>query len=125
MTVYFREPMSDEQTQSDLGHAVHYNAVPVGTTVYDSERVPVGTVRQVVDNYREHILDGIVIEDDRGAVRFIDGPEVTRTFERGVFLSINAKEVAKHGPPEDGPGVFGARRQTGMLSKLFGPWRRR
>jgi hypothetical protein len=112
--------------EADLGHAVHYTAVEPGTAVFDSEQARVGEVRQIVDNYREHILDGIVLEDNGGDVRFIDGPEVARTFERGVILTITAAEVAEHGPPEDGPGVFGANRAKGTLGRLFGgAWRRR
>ena len=45
----------------DDGPAIHYTAVPRGTPVYASDGTQVGTVDQVVDNYREHILDGIVI----------------------------------------------------------------
>ena len=83
-------------------------------------------MRQVVDNYREHILDGFVIEDLAGTVRFVDAPEVSRTYERAVTLTIDADEVAKLPPPEDGPGVFGANLNTGRLSKLFGgAWRRK
>lgn len=112
--------------ESGLGHAVHYTAVEPGTAVYDSQQARVGRVRQVVDNYREHILDGIVLEDEGGTVRFIDGPEVARTFEDGVILTITAVEVAQHAPPEDGPGVFGANRAKGALGRLFGgAWKRR
>ncbi|MGB2852347.1 MAG: hypothetical protein WBC01_11855 [Solirubrobacterales bacterium] len=117
--------MNENQQQPDLGHAVHYAAVTKGTPVYDAEGVEVGRVHQIVDNYREHILDGIVITDQGGEARFVDGPEVARTFERGVFLSIDASQVAELGPPEDGPGVFGARRSAGRLSRLFGGgWKR-
>jgi hypothetical protein len=112
--------------EADLGHAVHYTAVEPGTAVYDSQAMRVGEVRQVVDNDREHILDGIVLEDADGEVRFIDGPEIARTFERGVILTITAAEVAEHGPPEDGPGVFGANLSKGMLGRLFrSAWKRR
>jgi hypothetical protein len=117
--------MSGQSEQPDLGHAVHYNAVSEGTTVYDRDRVEVGTVTQIVDNYREHILDGIVIADGGGTVRFVDGPEVTRTFENGVLLSITAAEVAELPPPEDGPGVFDARKSSGPLSRVFGAWKRK
>ncbi len=117
--------MNDRLQELDLGHAVHYNAVEEGTTVYDIEQAVVGTVEQIVDNYREHILDGIVINDGAGSVRFVDGPEVTRTFERGVFLSITAAEVARLPPPENGPGVFSARKSSGALGRLFGPWKRK
>jgi hypothetical protein len=117
--------MSDQREEPELGHAVHYNAVSEGTEVYDSERVEVGTVTQIVDNYREHILDGIVINDSGGTIRFVDGPEVARTFENGVVLSITAAEVAELPPPEDGPGVFAARKTPGPLSRVFGAWKRK
>ena len=78
------------------------------------------------DNYREQIFDGLVIEDSEGTVRFVDAPEVKRTFERGVTLTIDAAEVAELPPPENGPGEFGANLSTGRLSKLFGgAWRRK
>ena len=48
----------------DDGPAIHYAAVPRGTPVYASDGTQVGTVDQVVDNYREHILDGIVIRTE-------------------------------------------------------------
>ena len=109
----------------DPGHAVHYTAVVEGTPVYASDQVEVGTVSQVVDNYREHILDGIVITDTAGEARFVDGPEVARTFERAVFLSIDAAQVARLDPPTDGPGVFKANRGAGRFSRLFGRgWKR-
>jgi hypothetical protein len=120
--------MSEESRElmATLGTAIHYSAVPEGTTVYDSENAEVGTVKQVVDNYREHILDGIVITDTGGTVRFVDGPEVSRTFEKGVILSIDAAEVAKLGPPENGPGVFGATVPKGKIGKMLGGgWKKR
>ena len=108
------------------GSPIHYTAVERGTPVFGSSGERVGTVRQVVDNYREHILDGFVIEDAGGTVRFVDAPEVSRTFERAVTLSIDADAVAKLPPPEDGPGVFGANLDTGRIGKLFGgAWRRK
>jgi hypothetical protein len=111
---------------SDYGSAIHYAAVERGTPVYDSEGEQVGTVRQVVDNYREHILDGFVIDDNGGTIRFVDGPEVQRTFERAVILNIDAAAVAELGPPENGAGIFGANLNTGRLSKALGrAWKRR
>jgi len=113
-------------SSDEHGAPIHYSAVERGTPVYGSSGVEVGKVRQVVDNYREHILDGFVIEDREGSIRFVDAPEVSRTFERGVTLTIDSDEVAKLSPPEDGPGVFGANLNSGKLSKLFGgAWRRK
>lgn len=109
----------------DDGHAIHYAAVTTGTPVYSSEGVEVGRVHQVVDNYREHILDGIVIETTAGEMRFADAPEVGRTAERGVTLTIDAQAAASLPPPEDGPGTFSANPGGGRLSRLFGrAWKR-
>ncbi len=109
----------------DDGQAIHYSAVVRGTPVYSSDEVEVGKVDEVLDNYRERIFDGIVIEDRSGGVRFVDAPEVVRTAERGVTLSIAADEFAQLPPPERGPKVFKANPRAGRLGRLFGRgWRR-
>ena len=87
----------------DEGHAVHYTALEKGTPVYGSDEVEVGRVTQVLDNYREHIFDGIVIEAPSGDQRFVDAPEVARTAERAVILTISSAEAEALPPPEDGP----------------------
>jgi sporulation protein YlmC with PRC-barrel domain len=108
----------------DDGDAIHYAAVQRGTPVYDADGVEVGKVTQVVDNYREHILDGIVIDTADGP-RFVDAPEVARTAERGVTLTIPAAEVANLPPPEKGVGAFRANVRAGRFSRLFGGgWKR-
>jgi len=58
----------------DDGNAIHYSAVSRGTPVYAADGTEVGTVEQVVDNYREHILDGIVLRTTAGDLRFVDAP---------------------------------------------------
>jgi hypothetical protein len=109
----------------DEGHAIHYTAVQRGTAVYASDEVKVGKVDEVVDNYREHILDGIVIETPDGELRFVDGPEVQQTFERAVILNIPAQEAAELPPPERAPGTFRPSRAKGRLGRLFGGgWKR-
>jgi hypothetical protein len=77
----------------DDGIAVHYSELPRGTPVFSSEEVEVGTVDEVRDLYRERILDGIVIKTTAGERRFVDAPEVARTAERAVTLTITAAEV--------------------------------
>ena len=107
----------------DDGTAVHYTAVTPGTPVYGSDEVEVGKVVEVLDNYREHIFDGLVIEDEEGVIRFVDAPEVARTAERAVTLTITAAEAGELPPPEKGPGLFSPR--SGKLSRrLFGGWKR-
>jgi len=109
----------------DEGHAIHYSAVERGTAVYSADGVEVGKVDQVVDNYREHILDGVVIETASGDLVFADGPEVQRTFERRVELNISAEQAARLPAPESGPKAFRPRRGGGRLSRMFGGgWKR-
>jgi hypothetical protein len=109
----------------DDGHAIHYGAVQRGTPVYDSDGVEVGKVDQVVDNYKERILDGIVIETPQRELRFVDAPEVARTAERGVTLAITAAEVASLPAPERGPVMFRPKARAGRLSRLLGGgWKR-
>jgi hypothetical protein len=82
----------------DDGQAVHYTAIQRGTPVYGSDEVEVGRVAEVLDNYREHIFDGLVIETAAGR-RFVDAPEVARTAERGVTLTISSAETEQLPPP--------------------------
>lgn len=109
----------------DEGHAIHYSAVQPGTPVYSSDEVEVGHVREVLDNHREHIFDGIVFKDGGGELRFADAPEVARTAERAVVLALDAEAARRLGPPEQGPAKFVPNRGGGRLSRLFGGgWKR-
>jgi hypothetical protein len=103
----------------DDGTAVHYTALEPGTPVFSSDEVRVGEVKEVVDNYKEHIFDGLVIKAEGGELRFVDAPEVARTAERGVTLTIDAAAAAELPPPDAGPPVFRPR-GGGKLSRLFG-----
>jgi hypothetical protein len=107
------------------GHAIHYAAVERGTPVYSSDGVKLGEVDAVLDNYAEHILDGVIFETPEGELRFADGPEVARTAERAVTLAIDADAAAKLPPPEKAPPRFTPRRARGRLSRLLGGgWKR-
>jgi hypothetical protein len=109
----------------DDGHGIHYAAVERGTPVYGSDGAQIGKVDEVVDNYREHILDGIVIETPDRELRFVDGPEVARTAERGVTLSITAAEAASLPAPEQAAATFRPNARAGRLGRLFGRhWKR-
>lgn len=77
----------------DDGLAVHYSELARGTPVYSSDEIKVGTVDEVRGLSREHILDGIVVKTNSGERRFVDAPEVARTAERAVTLTIPAAEV--------------------------------
>jgi hypothetical protein len=97
----------------DDGGAIHYTAVPRGTPVYSSDGVEVGRVIEMLDNYREHIFDGVVFKDSGGRPRFADAPEVARTAERGVTLVLSAEKAGRLGPPEKGAGG----RMGGLLAR--------
>ena len=107
----------------DDGLAVHYTAVTPGTPVFGSDEVEVGKVVEVLDNYKEHIFDGIVMETADGVLRFADAPEVRRTAERAVTLTITAAEAAELPPPEKAPGIFSPRPGK-VAPKLFGGWKK-
>jgi hypothetical protein len=110
---------------ADLGHGIHYSAVQPGTPVYSSDEVEVGRVEVILDNFEEHIFDGVVFKDGDGVQRFADAPEVARTAERGVVLALSAEEAQRLGPPEEGHAKFKPNRKAGRLSRFFGPgWRR-
>jgi hypothetical protein len=102
----------------DDGTAVHYTALQRGTPVYGSDEVLAGKIVEVLDNYREHIFDGLVVATEGGARVFVDAPEVARTAERAVTLTIPAAEVEKLPPPEPSSPV------TAPAKRLFGGLRR-
>jgi hypothetical protein len=116
--------MADEQRAEDQGQPVHYSAVKRGTPVISSDGVQVGTVTQVVDNYREHILDGFVIKAADGEVRFVDAPEVARTTDREISLNIDAAAAAQLSPPDEGSPNFKPNRGGRLSRMLGGGWRR-
>jgi hypothetical protein len=98
----------------DDGLAINYTAVERGTPVYDVNEAEVGKVVEILDNYREHIFDGVVVETADGSRHFVDAPEVARTAERGVTLTITGEEVQKLPPQDKGSG------RGGFLSRLLG-----
>jgi hypothetical protein len=108
----------------DIGPAIHYSAVQPGTPVYSSDGIEVGRVEAMLDNYREHIFDGVVFVDGEGKARFADAPEVDRTAERGVVLRVGTEQARRLGPPEQGAPKFKPNR-GGRLSRLLGGgWKR-
>jgi hypothetical protein len=60
-----------------------------------------------------------------GELRFVDAPEVARTAERAVRLTIDSAGAAALPAPEKAPPTFSPAR-SGRLGKLLGRnWRRR
>jgi hypothetical protein len=103
----------------DEGSPIAYTALGRGVAVHASDGPQVGTVRRVLDNEREHIFDGIVLDTPNGR-RFVDAPEVARIAERRVTLTITAAEAAEL--PED-RGLLGSLETSAKRSAAR--WRRR
>ena len=103
----------------DDGHQIGYKLIPRGTPVHTSDGVEIGTVQRVLDNAREHIFDGIIIATPDGR-RFVDAPEVARTAERAVTLTITAEEARELPPPPSGVAAFRPNLRGGPLGRLFG-----
>ena len=62
-----------------------------------------------------------------GEYRFVDAPEVRRTAERAVTLTITAAEAEQLPPPEQGGFTeFEPRRGAGKVARKFGfGWKKR
>ena len=91
----------------DDGYAVHFTELQPGTPVRSSDGQEVGKLVEVLDNYRENIMDGLVMETPSGEQKFVDAPEVERTAERAVTLNITAAEAEQLGPPPSRGGSVG------------------
>ena len=77
----------------DDGHAIHYAAVERGTPVYSSDGVEVGKVGRDPRQLPRAHLRRRRLQAPATELRFADAPEVARTAERGVTLTITAEEA--------------------------------
>src|SRR5919206_5182141 len=82
---------------ADEDHAISYKVLERGTPVHTSDGELLGKVAEVLDNPREHIFDGLMVETAAGP-RFVDAPEVARITRARVTLTLDASEAA--GLPE-------------------------
>lgn len=102
----------------DDGYAISFKLLQRGTVVRTSDGQELGTVDEVLDNVKENIFDGIVVNTSQG-LRFVDAPEVGRIAERAVTLTIDAYEAAQLSAPSKGAPVYKANPKS-----RFRPWRR-
>ena len=101
----------------DDGEALSYTALSPGIPVYGSDETEAGRLAKVLDNAREHIFDGIEVDRTDGTRVFVDAPEVARTAERGVTLTITTEQLEGYPPVKR--GVLPAKDSGGILGRLF------
>lgn len=99
----------------DDGHAVHFSELKRGTPIYSSDEIVVGEVVEALDTGHNNIFDGLVIKTPAGERRFVDAPEVARTAERAVTLTITAEEAKALEPPRK-QRIFRSRSLLGRLT---------
>jgi hypothetical protein len=110
---------------ADDGPAISYKVLEPGTPVHTSDGAQIGHVRDVLENERENIFDGIVLDTPAGR-RFVDAPEVARITEQQVTLTLNADDAAQL-PEHDAAGgpSFTANTRAGRLGRILGGgWKR-
>jgi hypothetical protein len=106
-------------------HAVSYKLLEQGTNVISADGRQVGTVVRVLENPREHIFDGIVIDTPAGT-RFVDAPEVGRITNLAVTLTLDAADAGQLPEPESAAPEYQVNPRAGRLGRLFGGhWRKR
>src|SRR3954454_8841023 len=89
----------------DYGAPSSYLVLAEGTAVYGSDGREAGTVAHVLAAPDEDIFDGLVISGSAGH-RFVDAPLVREIFERGVELTIAARECAQLPEPSASPAAM-------------------
>jgi Mrp family chromosome partitioning ATPase len=105
--------------------AISYKLLERGTPVETADGERVGSVARVLDNVREQIFDGIVIDTPAGE-RFVDAPEVARITAATVTLSIDADEAAQLPAPAKAAPEFQANPRAGRVGRMLGGgWKRR
>lgn len=104
----------------EAGSPIAYEALAVGTAVYDRNGQRVGQVKQILAVEEQDVFDGIVIKTEEGT-RFIDAPTIAHIAEYRVDLNLNDADVASQPEHEKSAPIYEARVPTRRLEDL---WRR-
>jgi hypothetical protein len=91
----------------DLGAPASYLTLAEGTPVFSADGQRIGVVGHVLADADADVFDGIVI-DTRPGTRFADAPEVDRIHERGVVLTLDAREAENLPEPSRNPATMRA-----------------
>jgi C-terminal processing protease CtpA/Prc len=94
----------------DLGAPISYLTLAPGTPVFSSDGEEVGRVEHVLADPELDVFDGVVIDvrTGPGGLRFADAPRVAQQFERGVVLTLDARQARALPEPSANPAVMEA-----------------
>ena len=78
-------------------HAIGYQVLARGVPVEAADGTEVGKFHKAIHHAREHMLDGVVIETEKGRL-FVDAPEIARITNRRIILTIESGAVGELPP---------------------------
>jgi hypothetical protein len=113
--------MADEKP--DWGSPIAYLVLERGTAVYATEETEIGTVEHVLYVAEEDVFDGIVVQTSDG-LRFVDGSDVDRIYERRVITSLSPEDAQALPAPEGAPAVYDVDPADGIGPSLHDHYRR-
>jgi hypothetical protein len=112
----------------DLGEPRSYLTLGPGAPVYSSDGERLGSVEHVLADPEVDVFDGIVLDTSvlPGGHRFADAPQVEEVYERGVVLTLSAKDAEGLPEPSANPGSLEAGPDDlssgGLSDKLRRAW---
>jgi hypothetical protein len=90
----------------DLGDPISYLALEKRTPVYAADGEQIGHVEHVLADDEEDIFDGIVIDEGLRECSFADAEQVAAIHERGVTLTLPAREARALPRPSANPAAM-------------------
>lgn len=94
----------------DLGAPASYLTARRGLPVYSAQNDRIGTLMNVLSDEQVDVFDGIIVDTTigPGGARFVDAPDISEFFEKGVMLKLSTSACEELHRPEPGPGVLEA-----------------
>lgn len=89
----------------DLGAPLSYLTGPERAEVYARDGRRIGRLEHVLADEDDDIFDGIIVRLDDGGNRFVDAPFVEGFYERGVLLTIDARDADALPEPSANPAA--------------------
>jgi hypothetical protein len=102
--------LTGTQENMDLGAPASYLTLTEGTPVFSSDGERIGVVEHVLADANVDVFDGLVIDCrlGPGGHRFVDAPQVAEIYERGVELTLDARDAERLYEPSENPAAMSA-----------------